>query len=130
MNLAFFSSGTTALWSTGWEPSSPAGYAATCIFLVVFTFLFRAMLALKQAMENRWSEGTPQRQWFWSTEKPVFEPLRTDPSLKKGILTVNGVVGDIELVTHDVRGPIQFRLSQEVTRAAMHTLLAGIGYLL
>lgn len=131
MNMAFFTSTTTALYSTGWMPTTTGGYAGTCIFLIIFAALFRSMFALRTMMEHRWQRQAYNRRYIVVADKqPISERLQTDPDLKSGVLTVNGVEESIKVVTNGVQGPVPFRLSQDVPRAAMYTVIVGVGYLL
>nr|POE75608.1 hypothetical protein CFP56_53720 [Quercus suber] len=47
MAMTFFTASTTPLYSTSWTPTSDGQYAATCIFLIAFAALFRALLAIR-----------------------------------------------------------------------------------
>ncbi|KAK5282231.1 hypothetical protein LTR40_003596 [Exophiala xenobiotica] len=47
MAMVFFISTTTPLFSWSWTPDSIGQYTATCIFLVAFASIFRALLALR-----------------------------------------------------------------------------------
>jgi hypothetical protein len=131
MNMAFFTSTTTALWSLGWMPTSKGGYAGTCIFLIILAVLFRAMFALRTLMEQRWAAQNYNRRYVVVTDKqPISERIQLDPSLKTGVLTVNGVDENIKLVTNGLKGHQPFRLSQDIPRAALYTVIAGVAYLL
>lgn len=131
MNMVFFTGTNTALWSSGWMPTSTGGYAGTCVFLIILAILFRSLFALKAIMENRWREQAYKRRYIVVADKqPISERVQTDPGLKSGVLTVNGVDESIKLVTSDMIGPVPFRLSQDVPRAAIYTVIVGVGYLL
>lgn len=47
MAMVFFTSSTTPLYAWAWTPSSLGQYAGTCIFLIAFAAMFRALLALR-----------------------------------------------------------------------------------
>jgi copper transporter 1 len=38
---------TTALFSSSWKPATTGQYAGTCIFLIAFAIIFRALLAAR-----------------------------------------------------------------------------------
>lgn len=131
MNNVFFISTSTALYSMGWMPKTTAGYAGTCIFLIFLTIIFRSLFAVKTILENRWSDQAHNRRYIVvAGMPPVSERLRTDPDLKTGVLTVNGVDENIKVVTKSLRGPQPWRFSQDLPRAVLYTAIVGIGYLL
>jgi copper transporter 1 len=47
MAMTFFTSTTTPLFSTSWTPASTGQYAGTCIFLIAFATIFRALIAVR-----------------------------------------------------------------------------------
>lgn len=47
MAMTFFTSTATPLYSMSWAPSSAGKYAGTCIFLIAFGTIFRALLAVR-----------------------------------------------------------------------------------
>ncbi|KAL5118440.1 hypothetical protein ACEQ8H_003616 [Pleosporales sp. CAS-2024a] len=47
MDMTFFTSSKTPLFSTAWTPTSAGQYAGTCIFLIIFAAIFRALLAIR-----------------------------------------------------------------------------------
>lgn len=47
MAMTFFTSTSTPLYSMSWTPSSAGKYAGTCIFLIAFGTIFRALLAVR-----------------------------------------------------------------------------------
>ncbi|RDW59948.1 hypothetical protein BP6252_13035 [Coleophoma cylindrospora] len=102
MSMTFFTSTTTPLYSTSWTPSSVGVYAGTCIFLIVFAAIFRALLAVRinffevlAVLERRRSGG-------------LIYPYATD---------VKSVVRP-------------WRANEAVMLASMDVTLAGTGYLL
>jgi len=56
--------------------------------------------------------------------------LQAAPDLKTGVLTVNGVDENIKVVTKSLQGPQPWRFSQDLPRAAIYTVIVGVGYLL
>ena len=131
MNNVFFSSTSTPLYSAGWMPKTTAGYAGTCIFLVCFTIIFRSLFAIRTNWENRWRDQAYNRRYIVVADKPpTSERMQADPNLKTGVLTVNGVDENIKVVTKSIRGTQPWRFSQDLPRAALYTLIVGVGYLL
>ncbi|EXJ56248.1 uncharacterized protein A1O5_12704 [Cladophialophora psammophila CBS 110553] len=47
MRMTFFFSSTTPPFSTNWTPNTTGQYAGTCIFLIAFAAVFRALLAVR-----------------------------------------------------------------------------------
>jgi copper transporter 1 len=47
MAMTFFTGTTTALFSSSWKPATTGQYAGTCIFLIAFAIIFRALLAAR-----------------------------------------------------------------------------------
>ncbi len=47
MPMTFFTSTSTPLYSMSWMPASTGQYAGTCIFLIAFATIFRAILATR-----------------------------------------------------------------------------------
>ncbi|KAL6694406.1 Ctr copper transporter [Trichoderma pleuroticola] len=45
--MTFFTATNTPLFSSSWTPKSTGQYAGTCIFLIAFTTIFRALLAIR-----------------------------------------------------------------------------------
>jgi hypothetical protein len=45
--MTFFTSTSTPLYSSSWTPASTGQYAGTCIFLIAFAAIFRALLAVR-----------------------------------------------------------------------------------
>jgi copper transporter 1 len=131
MMMVFFNSHTTALYSELWTPSTTGGYAGTCIFLIILSCLFRSMLAAKHVLEQRWKHQALNRRYIVvETKLPVSEELRRDPDAKTGVLTANGVEESVRVVHHATRGAIPWRFSVDLPRAAIVTVIAGVGYLL
>lgn len=47
MTMTFFIGSSTPLFTDSWTPTTLGQYAGTCIFLIVFAAIFRALLALR-----------------------------------------------------------------------------------
>ncbi|RMZ74288.1 Ctr copper transporter [Pyrenophora seminiperda CCB06] len=47
MSMTFFTSTSTPLFALSWKPSTAGQYAGTCIFLIILSALFRALVAIR-----------------------------------------------------------------------------------
>ena len=101
MQMSFFNSHTTNLFSDHWKPTTSAGYAGTCIFLILFATILRSLLAFKSYLENRWEAQA-----------------------------LNGVEENVKDGEAQGKRTPPFRLSVDVPRALLDGLMAGVGYLL
>ncbi|RMZ86709.1 hypothetical protein DV736_g6064, partial [Chaetothyriales sp. CBS 134916] len=80
MAMTFFFSSATPLFSMNWTPNTKGQYAGTCIFLIAFAAIFRALLAIRfnfyplltsfdarrnggLEYEAHTNEKSPQRAW-------------------------------------------------------------------
>jgi hypothetical protein len=104
MAMTFFTSTSTPLYSSDWTPNSAGEYAGTCIFLIAFAAIFRALLAARinffevlAVVKHRRGEG-------------LIYPYATDAK-----------------PTSRVR---PWRINEAVMLASMDVALAGLGYLL
>lgn len=129
--MVFTTSHTTPLYSNGWTPSSAGGYAGTCIFLVILAIVLRSLFAVKGVLEQRWSIAARNRRYIRVQDRPTEAGrIDEDPDAKTGsLITVNGVEENVKVVQAKA-GFMPFRLSVDLPRAAMTTLIAGIAYLL
>lgn len=134
MGAGFISSTSSALYSAAWTPSSAGAYAGTCIFLIALAALFRGLLALKVWQEARWLDRELDRRYVVVAGKaPLAETLSRD-SLAKGatamVLGENGVEDNVVVVRRHTSRARPWRLSVDPVRAAIDTVVAGVGYLL
>ncbi|KAK6615551.1 ctr copper transporter [Botrytis cinerea] len=102
MAMTFFTSSTTPLFSMGWTPATMGQYVGTCIFLIAFAAIFRALLAIRvhfyqllAAADTRRSGGI------------VYEPHREGKSVRR-----------------------QWRAREAILLGFMDVVLAGVGYLI
>ncbi|TID25803.1 Ctr copper transporter protein [Venturia nashicola] len=100
MAMTFFTSSTTPLYSMAWTPKSVGQYAGTCIFLIAFTTIFRALLAVRVNM---------------------FEVLARVKG-RRG--------GEYPYALECKASSRPWRVNEAVMVASMDVILAGIGYLL
>src|SRR5689334_14634353 len=103
MAMIFFNSINTPLYSSQWTPSSTGAYAGSCIFLIILAIIFRVLLAGKHLLEQHWQAQAWKRRYIVVAGKNTLsEDLRTDPDVKTGVLSANGVEENVQVV-HSVR---------------------------
>lgn len=156
MQMTFFTATSTPLYSNAWTPSSTGAYAGTCIFLILLALLFRFLLSVKSQMESRWREQNLNRRFIVTADpkelrgnnqanQDADRRVENGPALPAGfvgknaaVLTINGLDENVRMVER-ARGEgaepsgsaIQpFRLSVDLVRAAVVTVLVGVAYLL
>jgi copper transporter 1 len=131
MAMVFFNSHTTPLYSMSWMPTGPAGYAGTCIFLIILAVIMRLLIVTKALMEARWRDQAWKRRYITvEGQKPLSERMQTDPDAKAGVLMANGVEENVRIVHAPVSGVQPWRFSIDLPRAILSTMMAGVGYLL
>lgn len=141
MVMTFFNAQNTPLYSTAWTPSTTGQYAGTCIFLIVFSILYRAMYAYRHILEAKWRDQAINRRYITVAEPPRSdsdaetqsgEALREQEKDEQATLTVRGMEERVKVVTtpRTTLQAVPFRLSIDVPRAALSTVTAGVGYLL
>ncbi|KIW75561.1 hypothetical protein Z517_10303 [Fonsecaea pedrosoi CBS 271.37] len=131
MPMVFTTSHSTPLYGTGWTPTTGGGYAGTCIFLVILSIALRLVFAGKAVCEQRWAVAARRRRYVMVKGRPTEAGrIDQDPDAKTGaLITVNGVEENVKVVeARDVFPP--FRLSVDVPRAILTTLIAAMAYLL
>ncbi|KAF2213834.1 hypothetical protein CERZMDRAFT_38267 [Cercospora zeae-maydis SCOH1-5] len=105
MEMTFFTSTATALYSNTWTPKSQGQYAGTCIFLICLGLIFRGVVALRYRFNALWTRSI-QKQ-----DTAMLRP-KTDQH-------------------RDVRSSQRpWRINEAATRACLDTVLAGVSYLL
>jgi hypothetical protein len=88
--MTFFTSTSTPLYSASWTPTSAGQYAGTCIFLIAFATIFRALLAVRinffevlAVVKSRHS-----RETRYVDEKKRIRPWRANEAVYLGIMDV------------------------------------------
>ena len=104
MAMTFFTSTSTPLYSMSWMPNSTGQYAGTCIFLIAFAAIFRALLAVRVKF---------------------FEVLAVVKHRRRGELMYSYT--DTKSTSSEVR---PWRACEAVMLGFMDVILAGLGYLL
>jgi len=132
MQMAFFSSYSTPLYSSAWTPRSIGQYAGTCIFLILLAALFRGLFALKHVTEKKWLDRALNRRYVVVSGKlPEAERASEDSDGRAAtLLTKRGVEETVRVVRRHVREVQPWRFSVDAPRAALVTLMVGVGYLL
>jgi hypothetical protein len=130
-SMTFYASTMTPLYSASWQPTTTAGYAASCIFLVTLAALVRILLALKIWKESAWLDAEFNRRYVVVAGRPSkAERISQDSDSKRMILTENGVEEHVVVVKKrglDVR---PWRITVDPLRAVIDTVIAGLSYLL
>ena len=131
MMAVFQNSMATSLYSEAWTPQTTGTYAATCIFLIVFSALFRGLLALRNWQESRWIDAEMKRRYVVvAGQGTLAERISNDSLAKPMVLSGNGAEENVMVVQkHGAEGR-PFRLSVDPIRAVLDTIIAGVGYLL
>jgi hypothetical protein len=131
MSMTFFTSSMTPLYSAMWTPENIGQYAGTCIFIIILATVFRALLAAKAWKETAWMDAEFNRRYVTVAGKlPKSERISQDSDSKRMILTENGVEEDVMVVKKRSLGVRPWRLTVDPLRAAIDTVIAGVGYLL
>ncbi|KAL9045278.1 MAG: hypothetical protein Q9214_001658 [Letrouitia sp. 1 TL-2023] len=124
--MVFTSSTSTPLYSLAWTPDSTGKYAGTCIFLIIFAFIYRALIAQKSVLERRRLEKERTRRVqvreSASTSASASTELDNPDTKRTETAPVNASVQ---------RSAVRsWRFSVVLPRAAYNTVTTGVGYLL
>lgn len=132
MAMTFFTSTHTPLYSNSWTPTTTAAYAGTCIFLILLATLFRTSFALSHRLERYWLDRHLNRRYVVVAGRPS-EKVRVsgDADARSALLvSAAGVEEDVRVVRRHLRATPPWRLSVDLPRALIVTVVAGMGYLL
>ena len=132
MSSVFHTAIDTPLYSTAWTPHSPAGYAGTCIFLILFAALWRGGFAFKAVMERRWLDTALRRRYVVVAGKQRESERMSQESEAKStaFMTERGVEEEVRVVRRKSRGVMPWRWSVDLPRALIVLVVSGMGYLL
>ena len=132
MMAGFTNSYHVPLYSTAWTPDSEGAFAGTCIFLLLLASILRCLLALRTTLEHRWLDQTRKRRYVLVANKGTEAgKIEGDPNAKNGcLITAQGVEENVKVVDAMGKEFLPFRLSVDVPRAAIVTIIAGVAYLL
>lgn len=121
MQMTFFTSTATSLYSIAWTPSSTGQYAGTCIFLILLAAIFRGLFAMRAIQERKNAHAELRRQTLLQGGRN-----KRNNETKSSNSSLDGVAS-VTLQQHTLR---PWRLSTDVPRALLDTVIAGVGYLL
>jgi hypothetical protein len=132
MTMLFTTSHSTPLYSANWTPTTSGAYASTCIFLILLTIIGRCLVAFRAVLEQRWLAAALNRRYVVVAGKtPEAGRIDADPDGKTGTLvTVRGVEENVKVVRRVSAGPLPWRFSVDLPRAALFMVITGVGYLL
>lgn len=132
MSKVFVNSHSTPLYSAHWTPSSSGSYAATCLFLVLLGISVRCLIAYKAVCEQRWIATDRNRRFVLVKGKSTEAgKIDSDPDAKVGsLITTNGVEENVKVVRAGKQAVLPFRLSVDLPRAFLVTVIGGVSYLL
>lgn len=132
MSMVFTNAHNTPLFSSAWTPSSSGVYAGTCIFLIVLAIIDRGLIAFKAIMERHWLAAHLNRRYVAIAGKTSEAGrIDADPDAKTAsLITAQGVEENVKVVRNISHGPIPWRFSVDVPRAALFLCIAGVSYLL
>ena len=132
MEMIFFTSTSTPLYSRTWTPRSAGSYAGTCVFLIILATVFRSLFAIKLLLEQRWLDRDLNRRYVVVNGRArEAERIAESTVAKSGtLITERGVEEHVKVVRRHVRPVIPWRFSVDLPRAALVTIMAAVGYLL
>jgi len=130
--MVFTDTHTTPLYSSSWTPSSEGGYAGTCVFLVLLAMTLRLLFAAKAVCEQRWLMAAQKRRYVLVRGRTTEAGrIDQDPDAKTGsLVTAQGVEENVKVVSARTGDIVPFRLSVDIPRAILTTVIAGVSYLL
>ncbi|KAK5110266.1 hypothetical protein LTR62_006119 [Meristemomyces frigidus] len=100
MMMVFFAATSTPLYSTAWTPSNLSQYAGTCIFLILLSVIFRALMAVRCNFTLLWV------RWTRHNETAILHRAMDEAYLKHG------------------GKPRPWRVNEAAARAVLDTTLA------
>lgn len=132
MEMIFFTSTLTPLYSRTWAPTSAGSYVGTCVFLVILATIFRSLFATKLLLEQRWLDRELNRRYIVVRGMaPEAERIAENSDAKNGtLITERGVEEHVKVVRRRVRAVTPWRFSVDLPRAAFVTIMTAVGYLL
>lgn len=146
MDMVFFTSQSTPLFSQYWAPSSTTAYAFTCIFLIALAVILRLLYAVKSVAEANWARKNARRSYI--VVQPDRDsgddgtPYRDDDRqkeadgarLRKPISAARNNPDRMVKVEDASIGASSlwiapWRWSVDFPRALLYTIIVGVGYL-
>lgn len=131
MQIVFYTSTSTPLYSTSWTPSNTRQYAGTCIFLIILATIFRALFALRAVLERKWQLMESRRRYVIAgAEERKKESTPSEDETKMSVSSKNSAEGNVMVLKRKGSGVRPWRTTQDVPRACLDVVIAGVGYLL
>lgn len=131
-SITFMVSSTTPLYLSSWTPSTSSQYAGTCIFIVVLAAIFRGLLAFKSIQEGRWKDAElNRREMVRIGRRKKEEDAGQEAASKTAVLSANGMEENVVVVQKAAKRQFApWRLTVDLPRALLDTLIAFVGYLM
>lgn len=141
MAMTFHSNMVDALFSEQWTPSNRGQYAGTCIFIVFFAMIYRGLFVVKFKLDEKLIKtGKLNKQVVALNDIGRDQPYKSLRDIEDELDEEEEQERLQKLERPDLPekgpqmttrlGPRPWRLSVDVPRAAIQTVLSGVGYLL
>ena len=132
MDMIFYTSTTTPIFSSQWTPTSTAQYAGTCLFLITLAIIFRALFALGYKLDKRNIDAARKRRYIVvAGQTSITEETALNSEAKSAVLiSERGGEEEVRVVSRKMRTVMPWRLSTDLPRALLSTVTIGVGYLL
>ncbi|TFA99666.1 hypothetical protein CCMA1212_008396 [Trichoderma ghanense] len=133
MAMVFQTNIRTPLYANSWTPHHAGAYAGTCIFLIALAVIARLLVAFRARQERIWADQDAHRRYVVVNGKePVAERLSRDSDAKGATMVIseNGVEERVVVVEKKDAATRPWRFSVDPVRAALDTVIVGVGYLL
>ncbi|QIX01078.1 hypothetical protein AMS68_006595 [Peltaster fructicola] len=137
-SMVFTTDHSTPLYSSQWTPTTTGAYAGTCIFLIILAIINRLIAAWRHIMETKWRAQASQRKYVvlageTSADRERQYGLDGSEKNEEATLTLRGMDERVKVVRNPKKaglGVQPWRLYTDLPRACLHTLWAGVSYLL
>lgn len=132
MQMTFFTSTATPLFSDRLTPSGTGSYAGLCIFLIFLALITRCLVAFRTILETKWLDMDRKRRYVVVADQPTEEQnvMDSDQASNATLITARGLEEKVKVLTAHTRPVTAWRFSVDLPRALLTTLVAGLGYLL
>lgn len=132
MDMIFYSSTTTPLYSSQWTPITIAQYAGTCFFLLTLAITFRALFVAGYKLDKHNIDTARKRRYIVvAGQTSITEQTALNPEAKSAVLiSERGTEEEVRVVSRKMRTIMPWRLSTDLPRALLSTVTIGVGYLL
>ncbi|SZF05501.1 unnamed protein product [Blumeria hordei] len=131
MNMSFFSSTTTSLYTKMFAPNSVAAYAGMCLFLIFLAIFSRGLIAFRAWRESVWLDADRRRRYVTVPGKMTqSESMASDSDARKMVLSENGLEENVIMVEKRHMEVRPWRISVDPMRAVLDTIITAVGFLL